>query len=124
MAQIDMNPEEVQEYSLAVRENVKTMHEELDRLVTAFNDLDHIWVFQEKLVVRDAALKDINRLREVLESFDSFGATAGLYKIFEPDGTTYTDILAFTGDYDKAAKGVSKKTTIDFIKFLVKKCTS
>ncbi len=76
MAQIDMNPEEVQEYSLAVRENVKTMHEELDRLVTAFNDLDHIWVSQEKLVVRDAALRDINRLREVLESFDSFGATA------------------------------------------------
>ena len=76
MAQIQMNPEEVQEYSIAVLNNVKTMHEELDRLVTAFNDLDQIWVSQEKTVVRNAALKDINRLREVLVSFESFGGTA------------------------------------------------
>ena len=76
MAQIDMNPEEVQEYSLAVMNNIKSLNETLDRLVTAFNELDQIWTSQEKIVVRDAALKDINRLRETLVSFESFGATA------------------------------------------------
>ena len=42
----------------------------------AFNNLDKIWQSEEKVVVRNAALRDIKRLSEVLDAFEGYGKTA------------------------------------------------
>ena len=76
MAQLDMRPEEVQFNSKQLNEEVKGMAELLRQLEVSVNELDAVWVSNEKEAYKTLVYSDIADLKKILISMNSFATTA------------------------------------------------
>ena len=76
MAQLDMRPEEVQFNSKQLNEEVKGMDELLRQLEASVNELDAVWVSNEKEAYKTLVYSDIADLKKILISMNSFATTA------------------------------------------------